>query len=112
MQGSQYDLELLEDLSVNIKNSALCGLGQSAPNPVLSTLHYFRDEYNAYADRTKRTAYRILEDECIGCTKCARVCPVDCIEGTVKLPHIIDEDTCIACGACYDACPVHAIERP
>jgi NADH:ubiquinone oxidoreductase subunit F (NADH-binding)/(2Fe-2S) ferredoxin len=112
MQGSQYDLELLEDLSVNIKNSALCGLGQSAPNPVLSTLHYFRDEYNAYADRTKRTAYRILEDECIGCTKCARVCPVDCIEGTVKLPHIIDEDACIACGACYDACPVHAIERP
>jgi RnfABCDGE-type electron transport complex B subunit len=112
MEGHPEDIDLLEDLSLNIKNSALCGLGQTAPNPVLSTLEYFRQEYDAYAYRTKRMAYKIIEDKCIGCTKCARVCPVACITGSVKQPHVIIEADCIACGACYDACPVDAIEKP
>ncbi len=112
MEGTPEDLDILEDLANNIKYTSLCGLGQSAPNPVLSTLEYFREEYEAYAYRTKKTAYTIIDDKCIGCTKCARVCPVDCITGKVKQVHIIDEAACIACGACYDACPVNAIEKP
>jgi NADH:ubiquinone oxidoreductase subunit F (NADH-binding)/(2Fe-2S) ferredoxin/NAD-dependent dihydropyrimidine dehydrogenase PreA subunit len=112
MEGSPDDLDTLEDLAVNIKNSSLCGLGQSAPNPVLSTIDHFREEYEAYAYRTKKTAYSIDENKCIGCTKCARVCPVDCITGKVKVAHVIDENSCIACGACYTACPVDAIIKP
>lgn len=111
-EGHPEDLEILEDLAHNIKNSALCGLGQSAPNPVLSTLKYFREEYESYAYRTKQRAYRIDAEKCIGCTKCSRVCPVNCIEGKVKVNHVIDEDACIACGACYSACPVDAIIKP
>jgi NADH:ubiquinone oxidoreductase subunit F (NADH-binding) len=112
MEGSPEDLEILEDLAINIKNSSLCGLGQSAPNPVLSTMHYFKDEYEAYAYHTKKTTYSIDPDKCIGCTKCSRVCPVNCIEGSVKVNHIINEEECIACGACYSACPVDAIIKP
>jgi len=112
MEGSPDDLEILEDLAINIKNSSLCGLGQTAPNPVLSSLEYFREEYEAYAYRTKKQSYTIIEDKCIGCTKCSRVCPVDCITGKVKVPHVIDEEACIACGACYTACPVNAILKP
>ncbi|MCF7926513.1 MAG: NADH-quinone oxidoreductase subunit NuoF [Candidatus Izimaplasma sp.] len=112
MNGTPEDLEMLEYLAKSVQKTSLCGLGQSAPNPVLSTLKYFRDEYEAYANRTKRTAYFIEEDVCIGCTKCAQVCPVDCIEGEVKKPHVIDPEECIACGACYDVCPVDAILKP
>ncbi len=111
-EGTPEDLETLEDLAINIKNSSLCGLGQSAPNPVLSTLEYFREEYEAYAYRTKKTSYQIIGDKCIGCTKCSKVCPVDCITGSIKKVHIIDEEDCIACGACYTACPVDAIIKP
>ncbi len=112
MEGAPEDLLVLEDLALNIKQSSLCGLGQTAPNPVLSTLEYFKEEYDAYANRTKKTAYSIVDEKCIGCTKCARVCPVECITGKVKEVHIIDEDACIACGACYTACPKDAILKP
>ena len=109
LKGCPEDLDILEDLAHNIKNSSLCGLGQSAPNPVLSTLKYFRNEYEDYAYRRIKRSYTIIEEKCIGCTKCAKVCPVDCIEGKVKVPHIIDESACIACGACFDACRFDAI---
>ncbi|MFA7075259.1 MAG: NADH-quinone oxidoreductase subunit NuoF [Candidatus Izemoplasmatales bacterium] len=112
MQGKPEDLEKLRTLGENIKNTSLCGLGQTAPNPVLSTMKYFIEEYEAYAYRTKKTTYSIDPKLCIGCTKCARNCPVSCIEGSVKEPHYIDETLCIACGTCYDACPVNAIIKP
>ena len=112
LEGNPEDLDILEDLAHNIKNSSLCGLGQSAPNPVLSTLHFFREEYEAYANRTISRSYSIIEEKCIGCTKCSRVCPVECITGKVKVPHIIDESACIACGACFDACRFDAIVKP
>ncbi|MFW6318992.1 MAG: 4Fe-4S binding protein, partial [Bacillota bacterium] len=73
---------------------------------------FFKDEYEAYAYRTKKTAYEIDPKKCIGCTKCARNCPVDCIEGKVREVHRIDAALCIACGACYDACPVDAVIKP
>ena len=112
MEGSPEDLERLRSLGENIKVSSLCGLGQTAPNPVLSTLHFFPEEYEAYAYRTKRTAYSIDMKKCIGCTKCARVCPVSCIVGKVREAHVVTEADCIGCGACYDACPVDAVLRP
>ncbi len=109
MEGSPEDLELLEELALNVQNTSLCGLGQSAPNPVLSTLRFFRNEYEAYANREKPHGYRVIEEECIGCTKCKRVCPVDAISGEVKKPHSIDQSICIECGACIEACPKGAI---
>ena len=112
MKGSIEDLESLRSLGEIIKWSSLCGLGQTAPNPVLSTLTHFREEYEAYAYRTKKRSYSVDPAKCIGCTKCARICPVNCIEGKVKQLHIIDELKCIACGACFTACPVQAIIRP
>jgi len=112
MEGSPDDLDRLVSLGKNIKNTALCGLGQTAPNPVLSTLKYFREEYEAYAYRTKKTKYSIDPKVCVGCTKCARNCPVSCIEGSVKQPHYINETLCIACGTCYDVCPVNAVIKP
>ncbi|QWC00291.1 4Fe-4S binding protein [Mycoplasmatota bacterium] len=112
MEGSPEDLEKLRVLGENIKNTSLCGLGQTAPNPVLSTMKYFREEYEAYAYRTKKTKYSIDPKLCVGCTKCARNCPVECIEGNVREVHYIDETKCIACGACYEACPVNAVLKP
>ena len=112
MEGSPADLERLETLGKVIKTTSLCGLGQSAPNPVLSTMKYFREEYEGYAYRTKKIAYSINGEKCIGCTKCARVCPVQCIQGALRDVHFIDESKCIACGACYKACPVNAIVKP
>ncbi|MCK5878160.1 MAG: 4Fe-4S binding protein, partial [Holophagae bacterium] len=118
-EGKEGDLELLEDLAHKIKESSLCGLGQTAPNPVLTTLKYFREEYEAHIRDKKCPAhscvklltYRILEENCTGCTLCARKCPVDAISGTVKEPHVIDQEACIKCGQCYDVCRFNAVEK-
>ena len=117
-QGKMEDLDMLEELGNVIKTGSLCGLGKSAPNPVLSTLKYFRDEYVAHIKDKKCPAgvckalksYEIQEDKCKGCTKCARNCPVGAIEGTIKQPHKINQEKCIKCGACIDNCPFKAIE--
>ena len=116
-QGTLEDLDKLEELCMYIKNNALCGLGQTAPNPVLSTLRYFRDEYIAHVVDKKCPAgvcknllsYEILADKCKGCTACARVCPAGAISGTVKNPHTIDNSKCLKCGACMDKCKFGAI---
>ncbi len=111
-EGTMEDLENMEELCYMIKDAALCGLGQTAPNPILSTLKYFNQEYLDYVTGKKKTKYSIDPDKCIGCTACARKCPVDCISGEVKKLHVIDEDACIACGACYDACKFDAVLKP
>ena len=111
------DLDKLEKLCYYIKANALCGLGQTAPNPVLSTLRYFRDEYIAHiVDKKcpagvckKLLSYEIVEDKCKGCTACARKCPVGAIEGSVKNPHKIDTSKCIKCGVCMSTCKFGAI---
>jgi NADH-quinone oxidoreductase subunit F len=116
-KGEMKDLELLEELAQAVKDGSLCGLGKTAPNPVLSTLKYFRDEYIAHIKDKKCpagvcTAMKkivIQEDLCKGCTKCARTCPVGAIDGTVKNPHHIDQSKCIKCEACLKNCPFKAI---
>lgn len=110
------DLDKLEKLANNIRSTSLCGLGQTAPNPVLSTMRYFRKEYEAHVLHKKCPAgtcsallnYSIT-DNCRGCTKCVRQCPVGCITGKVKELHVIDQEKCIKCGACMEACPFDAI---
>lgn len=118
-EGTLEDLDKMEALCYYIKNNALCGLGQTAPNPVLSTLRYFRNEYEAHVVDKKCPAhvckdlmhYEIDADKCKGCTACARKCPVGAISGTVKNPHSIDTAKCIKCGACIDTCKFGAIIR-
>ena len=117
-KGELSDLDLLEELAHTVKEGSLCGLGKTAPNPVLSTLKYFRDEYIAHiVDKkcpagvcTAMKTIVINEEKCKGCTKCARTCPVGAIEGTVKQPHHIDQEKCIKCEACLNSCPFKAIE--
>ena len=117
--GEALDLERLRRLGAVAQRAALCGLGQTAPNPVLSTLRQFPDEYEAHIqERRCPTAvcealvhYFIVEDKCIGCGLCKRVCPVHCISGEARQPHVIGDDACVRCGACYERCPVDAIVR-
>ncbi|MGI6036671.1 MAG: NADH-ubiquinone oxidoreductase-F iron-sulfur binding region domain-containing protein [Limnochordia bacterium] len=117
-QGEVEDLDLLQELGETIKLGSLCGLGKTAPNPVLTTLKYFRDEYLAHVVDKRCPAgvcanlkvYRIIAEACKGCSKCARVCPVGAIEGKVREPYVIDESKCIKCGACLDACRFAAVE--
>lgn len=114
--GTLEDLKLLELLSYTIKDTSLCGLGQTAPNPVLSTLKHFKEEYIEHIENhhcrsgvcKPLASYSILET-CIGCTRCKNQCPVDAITGESKMLHIIDVSTCVACGACKKVCPVGAI---
>lgn len=118
-QGTVKDLEKMEELCYYIKENSLCGLGQTAPNPVLSTLRYFKDEYISHVVDKSCPAgvckallnYVIIPVKCKGCTLCARVCPVNAISGTVKNPHVIDKIKCIKCGACMDKCKFGAIEK-
>ena len=118
-RGELEDLDRLEELCNYIKSSALCGLGQTAPNPVLSTLRYFKDEYIAHIVDKKCPAgvcksllsFSIDPEKCKGCTKCARNCPAGAITGAVKVAHVIDQSKCIKCGACMDNCKFGAIEK-
>lgn len=116
--GEPRDLRYLKLICETVRDTSLCGLGQSAPNPVLSTMKYFANEYEAHvkekicpAHVCKGLAQYIILDSCIGCGKCKRNCPVSCITGEIKEKHVIDHDACIKCGACEAACPVHAIEK-
>ncbi|MDR0326177.1 MAG: NADH-quinone oxidoreductase subunit NuoF [Oscillospiraceae bacterium] len=116
--GTMEDISLLEDLCGHLAQNSLCALGQTAPNPVLSTLHYFRDEYEAHV-REKRCPAGIcknlltysINDKCIGCTACVRVCPTGAISGKVKEKHVIDPAKCIKCNACMEKCKFSAIEK-
>ena len=116
-KGEMEDIDKLEELATHMKSSSLCALGQSAPNPVLSTLKSFRDEYEAHIKDKKCPAgvcksllsYEIIADKCKGCTLCARNCPVKAISGTVKQPHVIDQSKCIKCGVCMSNCKFNAI---
>ena len=111
-KGQKGDIELLEELARNIKQSALCGLGQTCPNPILSTLRYFRHEYEAHINQKTCPAkqcsalltFEIDQDKCIGCGACIKVCPVEAITGEKKKPSVISQDKCIKCGSCLDVC--------
>ena len=118
-KATMEDLDKLEELCYYIKENALCGLGQTAPNPVLSTLRFFRDEYEAHIRDKKCPAgvckalmsYNIDPDKCKGCTLCARTCPNNAIIGVVKEPHAIDQSKCVKCGACMEKCRFGAIYK-
>ena len=118
-KGTLEDIDRLETLCESIKSSALCGLGQTAPNPVLSTLKYFRDEYIAHVVDKKCPAgvckallsYKIVEDKCKGCSACSRKCPVGAISGVIKSPYKIDTTKCVKCGVCMDTCRFDAIVK-
>ncbi|MFP4370153.1 MAG: NADH-ubiquinone oxidoreductase-F iron-sulfur binding region domain-containing protein, partial [Candidatus Kapaibacterium sp.] len=118
-RGELSDIDRLERLGKMIKKTSLCGLGMSAPNPILSALENFREEFETHILEkrcptqkcTKLITYNIIPEKCTGCTLCARRCPVFCIKGFAKKPHEIIQDQCIKCGECYNSCKFDAIEK-
>ncbi len=117
-EGRDGDIELLQELATKVMQGSLCGLGQTAPNPVLSTIRHFRNEYEDHIYNHKCTAHSCkaliefsINDKCKGCTLCARNCPVNAISGKVKEKHVIDKDVCIKCGKCLDNCKFGAIDK-
>ena len=117
-KGEEGDIEKLQTLAENIKATALCGLGQSAPNPVLSTLKFFRDEYEAHIKEKRCPAHHcqkllnyVITDKCRGCTLCSKICPAGAISGEVRKQHVIDTSKCLKCGACIEKCRFGAISK-
>ncbi|MDI9494400.1 MAG: NADH-quinone oxidoreductase subunit NuoF [Bacillota bacterium] len=117
-EGRDGDIELLEELAQKVKDGSMCGLGQTAPNPILTTIRYFRNEYEDHIYKRKCTAHSCtalltftILDNCTGCTLCARKCPVNAISGKVKEKHVIDQEKCIKCGKCEEVCKFNAILR-
>jgi len=116
-KGAMEDIDLLQELCLYVRDNSICGLGKSAPNPTLSTLKHFRDEYVAHVKDHKcpagicptLTTFVINKETCIACGKCRKACPVECISGKKKVPHEIDQAKCIKCGSCRTICPVDAV---
>jgi NADH:ubiquinone oxidoreductase subunit F (NADH-binding) len=116
--GTKKDMDLLKTLAVYVRENSLCGLGQAAPNPVLSTIAKFPDEYLAHIEKKecptkacKNLLHYTITDKCIGCGNCVRHCPVNAITGRLKEKHVINQSLCVRCGACFEACAFEAIER-
>ena len=115
--GKEGDLEKLEELAYQIKDNSLCGLGQTAPNPVLTTIKYFRDEYEAHINHKKCPAkvcrplltYTVDQEKCTGCLVCQKNCPVKAITGERKMPHLISQELCTKCGVCFSKCKFESI---
>jgi len=118
-KGKKGDIELLQELAEDVRDSSLCGLGMSAPNPVISTIKYFRHEYEAHINRKKCPAkvcnklltFFIRPDQCVGCGMCAKACSVKAVSGELKQPHSIDNALCIQCGSCFDVCKFNAVVK-
>ena len=116
--GTVETIEKLKTLSATIKDTALCGLGQTSPNPVLSTLSNFEEEYLAHVKESRcpagvcvKLVHYTITDKCVGCGLCVRHCPANCISGERKMRHEIDQSRCLKCGACYQVCKFHAVEK-